>query len=197
MKKKAKKKHLIMLLAIIGLLLAGGTVGCKKADDKSVESQTDSTEAAGVKETVVGVYDSRAFALAYWQEKVDGKERFYNHEALGMKAKDLGVLMHQQVFSYHEPVQALEHIADKLPEVMEQAGVDVIVSKWEKEELAKYNITGSGWDDEFAVNNPNVVDVTIGLVQLYNPEASLEEYNEGFGKSKPEPLDTDWLHVEE
>jgi hypothetical protein len=192
-----KKKHLIMLLAIIVLVLAGGLVGCKKTDDKSLESQTYSTEAASVEETVVGVYDSRAIALAYWQQEVDGKQRMYRHEDLGMKAIDLGVLMHQQVFSYHKPVQSLEYIADKLPGVMEQASVDVIVSKWDKEELAKYNVIGSGWDGEFAVNNPNVVDVTIGLVQLYNPKATLQEYKEGLGKSLPEPLDTDWLHAEE
>lgn len=192
-----KKKHLIMLLAIIVLVLAGGLVGCKKTDDKSLESQTYSTEAASVEETVVGVYDSRAIALAYWQQEVDGKQRMYRHEDLGMKAIDLGVLMHQQVFSYHKPVQSLEYIADKLPGVMEQAGVDVIVSKWDKEELAKYNVIGSGWDGEFAVNNPNVVDVTIGLVQLYNPKATLQEYKEGLGKSLPAPLDTDWLHAEE
>lgn len=152
-----------MLLAIIGLALAG----CEATD-----------------KTVVGVYDSRVIALAYWQEKVDGKERLYNHEALGMKAIDLGVLMHQQVFSYHEPVQALEYIADKLPEVMEQAGVDVIVSKWEKEKLAEYDPT-------------KFVDITDRLVQLYNPTAKFLKDAEGFKKSTPEPLDTNWLTAEE
>ena len=192
-----KKKHLIMLLAIIVLVLAGGLVCCKKTDDKSLESQTYSTEAASVEEIVVGVYDSRAIALAYWQQEVDGKQRMYRHEDLGMKAIDLGALMHQQVFSYHKPVQSLEYIADKLPGVMEQASVDVIVSKWDKEELAKYNVIGSGWDGEFAVNNPNVVDVTDRLVQLYNPNATVLKMAAGFGSSKPEPLDTDWLHAEE
>ena len=154
-------------------------------------------EEAVAEETVVGVYDSRALALAYWQQDVDGKPRMYHHKDLGLEAIDLGVLMHQQVFSHHEPDQALEFIADKLPEVMKQAGFDVLVSKWNKEELAKYNAVGSGWDDDFAANNPNVVDVTIGVVRIIKPAMTQEEYDKGFGTSKPEPFDTDWKNVKE
>jgi hypothetical protein len=189
-KKKMKKTITVLVVMLVALSL----IGCKKTTPTEPVAKETAVE---TKEKVVGVYDSRAIALAYWQEEVDGKERFYNYEALGMKDVDLGVLMHQQVFSYHKPVQALEHIADNLPEVMEQAGVDVIVSKWDKEELAKYNIIGSGWDGEFAVNNPNVVDVTNRLVQLYNPTAKFLKEVEGFKNSTPEPLDTDWLHAEE
>ena len=193
-----KKKHLIMLLAIIGLVLAGGLVGCKKTDDKSLESQTYSTEAASVEETVVGVYDSRAIALAYWQQEVDGKQRMHRHGDLGMTGQELGVLMHQQVFSYHEPVQALEWAADKLPEFMKQNKVDVLVCMWDKEELAKYNVVGSGWDDDFKINNPtNVVDLIVKMNQLFDPQKTQKMYNKGFGRTKPEPLDVDWANVKE
>jgi len=165
------------------------STGCKRTD------RTMSPEERAVSRTV-GVYDSRAIALAYWRQRVDGKERF-RQEDPSMKPEEKAVITHQQVFSYHEPVQALNFIADKLPGVMKEAGVDVIVSKWDKEELAQYRIIGSGWDDKFAENNPNVVDITILLVQIYDPNATLREYDEGFGRTKPEPFDTDWSKVQE
>ncbi|UCF43250.1 MAG: hypothetical protein JSV99_11870 [Planctomycetota bacterium] len=224
MKKKAKEKHLITLLAIIELALAGGLIGCKKTDDESLESQTYSKEAASVEETIVGVYDSRAIAFAYWEEKVDGKERqfhpkfnsdasaleYWGQEVDGrrrytppqnkaLEGREFGYMQHQQVFSYHDPVQALEYIADKLPGVMKEAGVDVIVSKWDREELAKYGVVGSGWDEEGLVerNQGKVVDMTRRLVQLYNPSAEFLGDLKDFSESKPAPLDTDWLHAEE
>ena len=176
-----------MILVVMLVALTG----CKKTDN------TTSPEEAVAEKPVMGVYDSRALALAYWQQNVAGKLRMHRHEDLGLEAIDLGVLMHQQVFSHHEPAQALKYIADKLPEVMKQAGFDVLVSKWDKEELAKYNAAGSGWDDNFAAKNPNVVDVTVRIVQIINPAMTQEEYDKGFGKSKPEPFDTDWKNVKE
>jgi hypothetical protein len=178
------KKTMAMLVMLVAL------TGCNITD------KTTSPKETAVNNKVVGVYDSRAIALAYWKQIVDGQERF-RLDDIGMTPQDKAIMMHQQVFSYHEPVQALKFIADKLPGIMEQAGINVIVSKWDKEELAKYKIIGSGWDDNFAVNNPNVVDVTITLVQIYDPKATLQEYNEGFGKTQPAPFDTDWLKVKE
>ena len=169
--------------------------GCRSPETADTGS---SSKPAGVKQTVVGVYDSRAIAYAYWLENVDGKPRFAHPESTkGMSAEEGSIMMHQQVFSYHKPVQALAYIADKVPEVMKKAGVDVIVSKWDKEELAKYRVSGSGWDEGFGVNNPNVVDVTIELTQIFNPKATRNEYEEGLGRSKPEPLDTDWRNAKE
>ena len=182
-------------LAIIALLLTG----CKP---------TDKPVPAGA--TKVGVYDSRAIAYAYWSQQIDGKRRFDHpdyHTASAaweywnqlidgkprytppeddaLKGKEFGYMLHQQVFSYHEPTQALQYIADKLPDVMEQAGVDVIVCKWEKEKLAKYEPA-------------QLIDITDTLVQLYDPTPDfLKDAIKGFAESTPEPLDTNWLTAEE
>jgi hypothetical protein len=198
-----EKKHLIFLLAIFGLAF----IGCKTTD-KSAEN--DFKQNSVVEATKVGIYDSRVIAfaywsqevegkqrlnhpdynsnssaLAYWSEQVDGKPRYIPPDDKGLKGKEFGYMMHQQVFSYHEPVQALEYIADKLPEVMKQADVDVIISKWEKEKLAKFDST-------------KFVDITDRLVQLFNPTA---QFLKKIGDSKklppPEPLDTNWLVAEE
>ncbi|MFC1692009.1 hypothetical protein ACFL1R_00715 [Candidatus Latescibacterota bacterium] len=71
--------------------------------------------------------------------------------------------------------------------------------KWDKEELAKYNVIGSGWDEEdFVERNPNkVFDITGMFFQLYNPVVGFQNVSEGFKNSKPMPLDTDWENAEE
>ena len=101
MKEKISRRYSCKYAAIAGLIAVGlAFAGCQLTDD--------SKPATSVEETAVGVYDSRLIALAYWQEKVDGKERFgSSHESMGITPMELGVLMAQQVFSYHEPVQAL------------------------------------------------------------------------------------------
>ncbi|MHC5077097.1 MAG: hypothetical protein ACYTFM_11815 [Planctomycetota bacterium] len=183
-------------MIIVGVMLVALT-GCKKTEQTTGKVEAFET-AAEAKETVrVGVYDSRAIAVIYWNQEEDGKTRANRHAELGMEPQELGVLMHQQVFSYHEPVQALEYIADKLPEFMKQNNVDVLVCMWEKEELSKYNVVGSGWDDNFMENNPNVVDLIVKTNQLFDPTATQEEYDGGFGRTRPEPLDTDWKNVKE
>ena len=173
---------------------------------------------------MVGVYDSRAIALSYWREEVDGKPRFsdpgfcspeiakrYWSQKINGKPRYVnsgkneteglegGIMMHQQVFSYHDPVQALEHIANELPRVMEEAGVDVIASMWDKEKLAEYKVVGSGWDErDFVELNPErVVDITIQLVQLYNPSEGILEFARAKDKDNPSPLDTDWANAKE
>jgi hypothetical protein len=191
------KKTMVILVMLVTF------TGCKK----TTSLKESVAEESAVKEKVVGVYDSRAVADAYWtirllhieqlQDDYDENGKLMSHPELGMNKKELGILMHQQVFSYHKPVQALEHIADKLPEFMKQNEVEVIVSKWDKEELAKYNVVCSGWDDDFEANNPNVVDLTIKMNQLFDPTATQKMYDELFGRSKPEPFDTDWANVKE
>jgi hypothetical protein len=130
------------------------------------------------REPVVGIYDSRAVAFAYWHEEVDGRERFRSLDEVAE-----GIRMHQQVFSHHEPVEALRHIEDRLPEVMRQAGVDLIVSKWDEEELTNYN-------------PENSVDVTETLVTLYRPGPEVLGFMAFCEETRPEPLDADWSQPE-
>ncbi len=180
-----------MVIPIV-MLIAFALTGCKESTPKEADAEVVTANGKAV-----GVYDSRIIAFAYWSQEVDGKKRMHSCEDLGMPGQQLGILMHQQVFSYHEPAQALDYIADKLPGVMDQAGVIAVISKWDRDELSKYNVVGSGWDEDFIANNPDIVDLTIELVKLYDPTEKFLTGVKDFEDSKPEPFDTDWLHAEE
>ena len=189
-----KTKQLLMVLALVGVVLAGCQIDEKTAVDDSIK---------------VGIYDSRIIAYAYWSETVDGKPRishpdynsaegafaYWNTIVDGkpryippkddeLKGKEFGYMLHQQVFSHHEPVQALNHIEGRLPEFNQQAGVDVIISKWDKDKLAKYDPR-------------QLKDITDKLVLLFNPTEKFLKESSGFEKEGPVPLDTNWLTAEE
>ncbi len=124
----------------------------------------------------VGVYDSRAIAVTFVGSEVymatDGKalaELRAEHEKakaagdtarvaeLEAKGKAQQALLHQQGFST-APVDAiLAHIADQMPGIAKAAGVEAILSKWDKDALAKYP-------------NAELVDVTMPLVDAFRPK---------------------------
>ena len=127
-------------------------------------------EAKGVR---VGTFDSRAIVVAYAHSKLfDGymrplmeehkkakaagdTKRAAELEAEGEAQQDL---FHKQGFSTWPVNDMLEHVKDKLAAVAEQAGVDVIVSKW-----------------DITYQKPSVeyVDVTDALVALFEPKDKL------------------------
>lgn len=192
-----------------------------------VETDKEPTEA------IVGVYESRIVAGVYWDteiegmkrydhpkfaspdmvrdywsQEVNGKTRYVAPEGVLIEGREVECMLHQQMFSYHDPVQALEHVADRIPGLKKQTGVDVIVSKWDKEQLAIYGIEGSGWDiaeeDEgmdgarLAEKNPGkVVEITMAFAQLY--DLTPEDYEElaDLKLEPPPPLDTNWFTAEE
>jgi RNA polymerase sigma-70 factor (ECF subfamily) len=175
----------ITVLAVTAAVIGGGlymTSGSQSSEESSAASLASAVQQVDPRgeddgtdrEPVVGIYDSRAVAFAYWHEEVDGRERFRSLDEVAD-----GILLHQQVFSHHEPVEALRHIEARLPEVMRQAGVDLIVSKWDEEELTNYN-------------PENPVDVTETLVMLYNPDPGVLEFMAFCEEHRPEPLDADW-----
>lgn len=123
----------------------------------------------------VGVYDSRAIAVAFIGSQAynnsDGKkmaEMMAEHKkakAEGNKkrvaeleawGKAQQVLLHKQGFSTAPVDDILSHINDKMPEIAKTAGVGPIVSKWDKQALAKYE-------------SAELVDVTMALVDAFNP----------------------------
>jgi hypothetical protein len=121
----------------------------------------------------VGTFDSRAIAIAYAssnefnqsikklmeehkQAKADGNEQ---------KAKELEAQgnahqqkLHMQGFSTASVSEYLVHIKDRLPVVAKEAGVDVIVSKWD--------LVYQSPDAEF-------VDVTELMVKQFNPNEKI------------------------
>ena len=65
-------------------------------------------------------------------------------------------LLHQQGFSTAPVDDIPEHIKDKLPEIAKTAGVSAVVSKWDKDALAK-------------CKSAELVDITMPLVNAFHP----------------------------
>jgi len=122
----------------------------------------------------VGVYDSRAIAVAFgdsetWQAST-GKQLAMRAEYNAAKAagnqkrvaeleaqgKAQQTLVHKQGFSTAPVDDILKNIQDKLPEIAKAAGVSAIVSKWDKDALAKYQ-------------SAELVDITMPLVNAFHP----------------------------
>ncbi|NQT94653.1 MAG: hypothetical protein HQ559_17995 [Lentisphaerae bacterium] len=123
----------------------------------------------------VGVYDSRAIAIAFVGSEVykatDGKaladlkaeydkakaegdqDRMAELEA---KGKAQQALLHKQGFSTAPVDGMLAHIKNQMAGIAEDAGVEAIVSKWDKEALAKHQ-------------GAELVDVTMPLVDAFKP----------------------------
>jgi hypothetical protein len=135
----------------------------------------------------VGVYDSRAIAIASgpteWFNKPVREKMKEMEKAKAandqQKIKELEEWGQQQQQKSHlmafgtAPVQhLLEPVKDKLPEVAQKAGVDIIISKWQID----YQAEGA----EF-------VDITDAMVALYNPNEKVLKSVEAMKNLKPYP----------
>ena len=137
----------------------------------------------------IGVYDSRAIAVAYgnspeFQKSLDAVKADYKKakEAKDdkrvkeietqMKAKQRR--LHEQGFSTGSVAGIMATIKDSLPGVAKKAGVDVIVSKWE----VNYQSPGI-----------KVVDVTDDLVALFHVSAKGLEWAKGVKTQAPVPIE--------
>jgi len=127
------------LIAGIALLLAAGAA--------SSSALSTSQENPGASDGLqVGVFDSRAVAIAFApskfqeefhqkakarmdQAKNDGDEKTI--AAIEAEMQQLQDEFHQMGFGTASVAGLLEHVADAIPAIAEQAGVDVIVSKWD------------------------------------------------------------------
>jgi hypothetical protein len=133
----------------------------------------------------VGVYDSRGIAIAYgnsahWskvlkekqaaleQAKKDGDtEKVKEIEAWGPAQQ---AQAHLKAFGTAPVHECFEPVKDRIPEVAQAAGVDVIVSKWECDYLAA---------------DAEVVDVTMALAKLFEPSEKAYRSIESLEKWKP------------
>jgi len=128
-------------------------------------------ERGSTTKTRVGIYDSRAVAVAFagsaafnrWlgnlkaeheKAKASGdQKRVAELEAEGAARQRL---LHMQGFSTAPVTNILDQIKDKLPAINEKAGVRVLLSKWDKDALARYK-------------DADLVDVTMALVDAFSP----------------------------
>ena len=136
----------------------------------------------------VGTFDSRAIAIAYGRSepynqlvsihfekynkaKEEGDEKLIKElEALAQASQQV---IHQQGFSAASVADILEKVKAELPKIAVDAGVDIIVSKW-----------------EVVYNNPliEIVDVTSYLVKLFNPDDITLKIIEDIRKQTSIPL---------
>ncbi len=124
---------------------------------------------------VIGVFDSRCVALAYYrseefmteinQLKADYEAALQEGdsvlaEELGILGPQMQQLAHEQVFSTGNIDEIISMIWSELPGVAEEAGVDIIVNSWDiiyKDETVQF------------------LDVTDLMVEFFNPTEEVLE----------------------
>lgn len=139
----------------------------------------------------IGVYDSRAIAVgwantapfnAWWgslqaeynQAKAAGDQK--RVEELDAEAEARQRLQHMQAFSTAPVDDILAYIEDSLPQIQQEAGVTMLVSKWDSETLAKYP-------------SAELVDVTMMLVDAFHPTEQQRQHAIGIQTRDPIPLE--------
>ena len=138
----------------------------------------------------IGTFDSRAISIAFYnsaefreqmlrlrgeleEAKASGDvERVRQLEAYGPALQQV---MHQQGFSTGSVREIMEKIEEELPQIAEEAGVSVIVSKW-----------------EVAYKSPAVelVDLTPQLVALFEPNDRALQWIADLQGQDPIPVDS-------
>ena len=85
-------------------------------------------------------------------------------------------MLHKQAFSTTPVDNLMEYIAVQLPDIKKQAGVELIVSKWDTQALAEYE-------------SSQKKDVTVLLIEAFKPNADGKEMAIEIMKSDPLPLE--------
>ena len=177
---------MIKTIAIFALVNSLGILAVFAEQPSPVPSDSNSR---------VGVYDSRSIAIAfvgsevykashgkalaemmakYEKAKAEGnQERISELEAWG-KAQQ--ALLHKQGFSTAPVDDILKHVADQLPKIKKQAGVDLIVSKWDTQALAKHE-------------SAEQVDITMLLVEAFKPNGKQKKSAIEIQNHDPVPLE--------
>ena len=135
----------------------------------------------------IGVYDSRAVAVAYgnspeFRKSLDAVKADYKKAKEAKndnRVKEIGAQMkaqqrrlHEQGFSTGSVADIMAKVKDSLPGVAKKAGVDVIVSKWEV---------------NYQSPEIKIVDVTDDLVALFHVSAKGLEWAKGIKSHAPVP----------
>ena len=180
-----KYKHLIVI-AIILANIAGATLARAGA--------TEENNASGQR---IGIYDSRVVAYAhFWTPehqqqlkektsaakaaKATGDQAQFNK--LSKEMADEQERIHREVFSTAPAEEAMAVLKSRLPEIQKQAGVSMLVSKWDKHTLGAYK-------------SAQQVDVTDLLVRDFKLDPKQMKTVEEIKKQKPVSLDKiDKLH---
>lgn len=151
------------------VIVLAGTALCLLAAAWAVRGEEGGASAATRDRLVVGVFDSRAVAIAYADSR---HNREYLNDLMkrhgeALEAGDAGAVagiereagerqhrFHLMGFGTHPVDELLAVVVDRLPGVAEAAGVDLVVSRW-----------AVRWQAPDA----RLVDVTRALVDLFDP----------------------------
>jgi len=171
----------LVMIAAMGIGALGGMAPSKAGEPK-----------AETPKLRVGVFDSRAVALAYGQtpeepgyaphfkrlmedfkkaKAAGDAEKVKRLETQGRQEQDQ---LHQQVFSTGSVANILEKIKGQLPGIAKEAGVDLIVSKW-----------------DIVHQNPDcqTVDITQAMVKPFHPSEKMLRGIQDLVKAPPMPLE--------
>lgn len=184
-------KRLQLLVTVLTLLAAtaGTTLMTATTQAAAAPAAPAAQPASGAATVRLGVYDSRAVALA-WGRSPDfhGRiQKLRDEFALAKAAGDTArmreldrdgmwaqVRLHQRVYSTAGAGDLLAAVRDQLPALAKEAGVVAIVSKWE----VPYS--------DAAVE---LVDVTKAVANLFAPDVMATKYIEQMAQEPPAPLD--------
>lgn len=159
--------------------------GAELAVDTSSRSGADMGAVGQDRIVRIGTYDNRAIAVAYAASRFNPvAEKMKDFKAAEEAGDEQRIAelenwgeshqrqLHRQGFG-HVPVDdLLAHVADRLPEVAEQAGVEAIV-----------------FDPSWAGPNVELVDVSMQIVMLYEPTEKTLRHARAIMNHEPADLD--------
>jgi hypothetical protein len=172
-------RFLAALVGISASIVAIGLTHTSFAQDKAPKTER------------IGVYDSRAIAMAFYGSP-SHMQQLRQLKAEHQKAKEAGDLgkvaqleaegkaqqekAHQQGFSTAPVDELLLHITNALPEIQKAAGVTVLISKWDEAGLKKHA-------------GAERVDVTMKLVDAFQPNERQRKFAIEVQNRKPLSLE--------
>ena len=167
------------VLFVLAALAISASIGVAQAGEKDTGTKM-----------LVGTFDSRAVAMAYYQSEIHAKyikdlkaeyaiakaagdeERVRELTAEGEASQELA---HKQCFSTWPVDKTMERIGERIPEIAEEAGVDVIVSKW---------------DIIYMRPEADFIDVTfLMMLPLNSDEEAMKELLQELAQHDPIPLE--------
>jgi len=180
-KMKEMKLKMIKEYVLVGIICAVILSGC------ALLAEVKPTEKSTSDGLVVGLFDSRAVAVAYVRSgRVDDaikekEEEMKEAEKVGDKKKIAELNAwgeaiqhkhHLQGFGTASVKDLLVYIEEDIPKVAKEAGVDIIVSKW---------------DLVYEKKGAKVVDVTEMLIRGFEPNEKTLKIIRELKKHKPLP----------
>ena len=137
----------------------------------------------------IGVFDSRVVALAYFRsaeyqlsmtelhKKYQQAKAENNDSLIKVLEKEgpwMQIRMHQQVFSNAGASSIMSKITNAIPDIAREAGVVLIVSKWEM---------------PYVDSSIEVIDVTLPIAKLFKPDEQTLKIIEQMKIQEPIPFD--------